>query len=237
MPTRWFVPVAGIDPSAVRPEHLHALVCDWLERDASITAHRANRKAFTVRSWRHDVADRTVGFELTLLDDRGRQRFESSVAVSTRVRLGQQRGQVGSPVLQAEASWGRLATQAPASEFSFSFLSPTTFRSGDRCMPFPLPTLVFGHYRRIWRTFGPPELCPDVDLKEAGLVIRAFDLRTRDVVIRSHRYTGFVGEITFGTDRLSDQARSALAALAALAEFAGTGANTTAGMGSTRWCG
>lgn len=136
--------------------------------------------------------------------------------------------------LPAPTTYADLAAAAtPAAELTLRFASPTVFRNKGYDLLQPEPRLVFGSLLRRWRAFAPPglldlddeRLIAAVALADARLAVQAVDLGRR-------RQAGFVGWARFRVD--GDAAcRTAVAALAAYAAYAGTGARTALGMGQT----
>ncbi len=64
----------------------------------------------------------------------------------------------------AETTYEEMAVQhltgeAPPARVALHFATPTTFRSGGRNVPLPLPGLVFGSLLERWNRFAPVELC------------------------------------------------------------------------------
>lgn len=116
------------------------------------------------------------------------------------------------------------------------FVSPTTFRTGDVNLLFPLPDSVFASHLRKWETFSPEPLHPDLlSFIRTHVVAERHELETRVVPYAAGaQWNGFVGFCQYrvlGGD--ADQIRH-LNALTDFALFCGTGQKTTQGMGQTR---
>jgi CRISPR-associated endoribonuclease Cas6 len=241
VPSRWLIRLRVEEPRLVKPDHLHAVVCGWLE-PGDERSHAQNRKSFSITPLR-PVAGGMVGFEVGLLDDGLTRRLLAGVRGAQRrgIRLGRQRAVVeraddGPARLQAYATWEDLLGQAfPAAGFGFRFLTPTVFRSGRAVQPFPLPSMVFGHLRDRWRAFGPDGSVPRVAFGEAGVEVRAFACESCTLPRGDREVVGVTGLVEFAAPRADVAERTALDALGRLAPFAGVGANTTVGMGVTRY--
>jgi CRISPR-associated endoribonuclease Cas6 len=240
MPSRWLIRLWVDEPELVSPDYLHAVVCKWLEREDG--AHTSNRKPFSISPLR-PLEGGEVGFEVGLLDDDLVGRLAAGVRVAGRlgIRLGRQHASVGGVAhslvrLEGPVPWERLLGRSvAASSFTFWFLTPTVFRSGGRGQPFPLPSLVFGHLRDRWQAFGPDGSLPRVAFAQAGLEVRAFDCQSRTFTRGGRELVGATGVAEFAAPGASAAERAALDALGRLAPFAGVGANTTVGMGVTRY--
>ena len=239
MPSRWQVQFEIPDIRRTELHQLHGLVSHWLEGPLSVEDHHANRKPFCLSPLERvegDVWRTTIG----LLDDALPERLmEQVVATGGQIRLGGQQCRVvldGDSPLNCirAASWGALLAQAsPQRLFTFTFLTPTTFRAGRNYQPLPAPSSVFGHYQAVWEAFGPPDSGVGVDLRDAGLFVDHLDGATAKAQVRRNTATGFVGTVTYRATLADPQVLEALDALAEIAEFSGTGAQTTHGLGVT----
>ena len=247
------VEVDGVELLEAR--HLRATVSSWLEDDGE---HHANVKPFTLTPLH--VAGGATAFDVALLDDARRGRLEEGAARASErpVRAGSARLTVtltddglAAPVVE-EASWTALRDCEPTPTITLAMLTPTVFRSGrHEQLPFPLPGPVFGHQRARWNTFCPPDATLDLDLAELRLHIEHFEGSSQTHVdghrttgprghgpVRDVTFTGFVGTVTYRSHSETSARRGRPLqdwhALARLATYAGTGANTTIGMGVTR---
>lgn len=129
----------------------------------------------------------------------------------------------------------------PTNRITLQFVSPTTFRQGNKNMPLPVPRLVFGSLATRWNHFcQQPELHPDIlGYVDQHVYPVAHDLST--VLLDyggGQKYVGFTGTCTFGlnppkNDEALELARQ-VAVLADFAFFSGVGQKTTMGMGQTR---
>lgn len=247
------IDVDGIELLEAR--HLRATVSSWLEDDGE---HHANVKPFTLTPLH--VEDGVTAFDVALLDDARRDRLEERAqrAAAQPIRAGGASITVvptddghGAPVVE-EASWATLRVSEPTPTITLAMLTPTVFRSGrHEQLPFPLPGPVFGHQRARWNVFCPPDATIDLDLAALRLHIERFEGHSETHVdghrspgakgrgpVRDVTFIGFVGTVTYRSHSESSARRGeplrAWHALARLATYAGTGANTTIGMGVTR---
>ncbi|TMC03749.1 MAG: CRISPR system precrRNA processing endoribonuclease RAMP protein Cas6 [Chloroflexi bacterium] len=239
MPVRCAVPLHVERPELVEPLHVHALVCECLERDQAPTHHHAGAKPFATSPLRtHD--DGLVAFEVGLLDDDLEERLVGAIRPrGGRLRLGRQVAHVvGPPESMRRATWEELARRAvPRREYRFDFVTPTAFRSGQTSVPLPLPKLIFGHYRSRWHAFGPPELRPDVAFDELDLAVVDFDIAASRYPMSRREQIGFTGQVTLSLRPTHRTVHVALDALAGIADYSGTGSSTPQGMGVTRYLG
>jgi len=144
---------------------------------------------------------------------------------------------------EGSQGWARLSTyevlyQEAGDERSITlgFFSPTTFRTGDVNLLFPLPVSVFGSLYRKWQAFSGIALDEGLmDFVEEHVVEERYRLATRVVKYGpQYQLNGFVGRCGYrilGGDRRRVRE---LNLLADFALFAGVGQKTTMGMGQCR---
>ncbi|RME51779.1 MAG: CRISPR system precrRNA processing endoribonuclease RAMP protein Cas6 [Caldilineae bacterium] len=141
------------------------------------------------------------------------------------------------------ASWEELASPwlaaripNPPRHIALSFASPTTFKTGGRHLPLPLPDLVFGSLLARWNAFAPIALPAEVRRYAAEcLVITRHRLHTRRVPLKpGQNRIGMIGEVTFRTLNYDRYWMSTLHLLADFAFYGGLGAGTTMGLGQCR---
>jgi len=147
-------------------------------------------------------------------------------------------------VVDAERSegWARLATEqellaeaAPADRVTLRFGSPTTFRTGDMNLLFPLPTSVFGSLARKWEAFCAAALPANLDsFLFDHVAAERYELETQVVHYGGHQFNGFVGDCQFRLLHPDPLYSRTVAVLADFALFAGVGQKTTQGLGQTR---
>lgn len=143
------------------------------------------------------------------------------------------------------------------------FASPTTFRSGGRYVPLPLPELVFGSLLDKWQSFAPIALHPEARRFAAeAVVLSRYELRTRGMpygkgeggrmreavsIVNTlggtggqqgasivNMMIGFTGRVVFTALNRDRYWLSVLHLLSAFAFFSGVGYQTGAGLGQVR---
>lgn len=142
---------------------------------------------------------------------------------------------------QAEG-WARLddfegvwARAGDGERIMLEFVSPTTFRTGDVNLLFPMPVSVFGGLLRKWQAFSAIPLPEELEAAIAErVVVERYRLDTRVVFYDKHQYNGFVGTCQFRVLSSERPVVHALNALADLALFTGIGQKTTQGLGQSR---
>ena len=232
MPSLWSWPLATADDLDRRA--VHALLSEWLDID-----HHAKSKPW---SWSAHPGELRIG----LLDDGLVERLLDRAEAYRRSRT--HRAGV-TPVAAARqiaaASWGLIADLRPGLAWTLEFTSPVTFRRGQRFVPWPAPSSVFGSLRATWRTFAAPHV-GDLELDLALDPVIVTSVRghsvTERVALRDRRSAtratlqvpvdGFLGNVTYTIDGTVDPA--AVSSLARLAPFCGVGAYTTRGFGAVR---
>lgn len=228
MPTRFWIPVDGVDPGRVRLEHVHAAVSRWFDRTEE--EHRDNVKPFALSpvSSRGD-GTHDVGIEVAALTDDAHERLDAGVATG-RIRLGSVTGSLGRPEPIHRESWAELDRWSGAQEWLLRFHTPVTFRQRDRSQPWPAPSAVLRGLSESWnRWSGLPErrlTYQQVD----DVWVTEIDGHTETVIVGPMELTGFVGEIAFRTT----PAQAALVdPLMRLATFSGVGTAKHKGLGVT----
>jgi len=133
------------------------------------------------------------------------------------------------------AAWLVSAEPAPR-RLELHFTSPTTFKSGGRHVPLPLPELVFGSLLERWNAFAPIAFPPEARRYAAEcLAVARYRLSSRSVPLKSGGLrVGGVGQIAYISTSYDRYWMSVMAALAAFALYAGVGASTTMGLGQCR---
>ncbi|MFQ6059156.1 MAG: CRISPR system precrRNA processing endoribonuclease RAMP protein Cas6 [Anaerolineae bacterium] len=135
------------------------------------------------------------------------------------------------------ASYEQLYEEARAEErIVLRFASPTTFRTGDVNLLFPLPVSVFGSYLRKWGAFSPIPLVEGglLDFVAEQVVAERYELETRVVRYGNFQVNGFVGVCHYRVLGGDPERVRAVNVLADFALFAGTGQKTTQGLGQTK---
>ena len=133
--------------------------------------------------------------------------------------------------------WEYLVQAPPAPRLRVSFVTPTAFKRRGALLPLFEPERLWAGWRDLWQneTGGVPPFADE--LLESGELPRvsAYQLETRPMSLKGGLFIGAVGfvEWTWKRDTPAER-RQAVAALAAVADFLGTGAKTALGMGQTR---
>lgn len=237
MPSTFFVPLRGIRPP-VLPEYLHAFFSGWFDTAGPATpdTHHATEKPYTISP----LAPRSGvdGVEISVLTEEAEQRLLNTAGDGGSVRLGRQAGVFGPPIRQARTSWEALCAGPAQRAWAVTFLTPTTFKSGDRTSPFPSPAVVLRAPKVAWRAFsGLPEI--EVSPAETATIwVSDFSIHTEQVGVRARRpdgrptprpVAGVVGTITYRCDDASVADR--VGALFRLTPFCGVGALRGKGFG------
>ena len=142
----------------------------------------------------------------------------------------------GQETYESLAARHLLPSGSPSSRVELEFASPTTFRSGGRTLPMPLPDLVFGSLVEKWNSFSPVAVSEEVRrFAEECLAISRYRLATRVVPAKSASVLiGFVGWCRYVALNRDRYWLSLLQLLADYAFYAGVGYQTTVGMGQVR---
>ena len=135
-----------------------------------------------------------------------------------------------------ESFQGILAASDNSRQIDLEFNTPTVFRSGGkRNNIFPEPTLVFGSYWNKWKTLSPVKLQDDVSFYFDKINMTRYRLESKIWDFGSYQELGFIGSCRFEIDKsVPDEEVVLINALADFAQFCGTGAKTTMGMGQTQ---
>ena len=154
MPSRWLVPITGIDAHQVKLEHLHAVACSWFDdtdRDdhGPVAPHRNSPKPWSIAPLQ--LHDDVAVVQCSTHTDAVATRLRTRVRRGRAVRFGPQIGRVSdAPHPVARSSWQQLATPTGHRAWSIRFLTPTTFRSGNRFSPWPDPFAVIRSLSARW---------------------------------------------------------------------------------------
>jgi CRISPR-associated endoribonuclease Cas6 len=129
-----------------------------------------------------------------------------------------------------------LGRERPAPRLSLHFSSPTTFKSGGKHVPVPLPGWVFGSLLEKWNAFAPVALPPEARrFAEECLALTRYHLNTRMLPIKEQGLrAGAVGQVRYTALNSDRYWLSVMHLLADFALFAGVGAGTGMGLGQTR---
>ena len=166
------------------------------------------------------------------------------------LRRGMQLPIAGWAVAQAPMTYAKLLSNAvekvsriedaKSQKVTFSFVSPTSFRSKGNHVPLPIPKNLFHSYLRRWNAFASKSIdeAAFLDWVERYVTISHYDLHTRrTAVAKAGLVTGFVGGLTLSLSAKGLMNTSYAAyfyALVELAQYCGTGHKTPFGLGQTR---
>jgi CRISPR-associated endoribonuclease Cas6 len=231
MPSRWELSLPTQQPEAVRLEHLHAVVSRWFDTDD--TAHRANSKGYTVSPLRQ--GDQGPVIEIGLVDDNLIGSLLANTAPGTPIRLGRTHIAIPTaPTQTAAATWHALAQPGHATAWCLRFVTPLTFRRGNRFTPMPTPKTILASLRATWRTYAPADIAqPDLDLSHDPVWVTDIDGANDVRKVNDRIVSGFLGRLRIECDAEPHIAR-AVNQVIQLAPFSGIGAHTTRGFGVTR---
>ncbi|MGH2522322.1 MAG: CRISPR system precrRNA processing endoribonuclease RAMP protein Cas6 [Anaerolineales bacterium] len=131
-----------------------------------------------------------------------------------------------------------LGRARPESRLSLQFASPTTFKSGEKHVPVPLPGLVFGSLLERWNAFAPVALPAETRrFADECLALTAYELSTRMIPVKEGGLrAGAVGWVRYTALNHDRYWLSLINLLADFALFAGVGAGTGMGLGQCRRC-
>jgi len=237
MPSLWEFTIDGAGPMDRRA--LHRTLSRWLDDD-----HHAAHKPW---SWSASVGPEPTVVRVGVLVDPLAKRLIDGVDAARRATRSSLVRPTGPARPVGAASWAELCSGAVRREWMVDFVSPVTFRRGNRFLPWPAPSAVLGSLRSAWHTFGAAEAgALAVDLKLDPVVVAAISgASTTERVVLHERpqpdgaraevavtVGGFTGQVSYAVDGDIDPA--AVSTLVRLAPFAGIGAYTTRGFGGVR---
>ena len=134
-----------------------------------------------------------------------------------------------------ESFQGLLNAADNSRQIDLEFITPTVFRSGGkRNNIFPEPILVLGSYWNKWQALSSVRLNDDLNYYFDKVNITRYRLESKIWDFGSYQEVGFSGVCRFEIDKnVNDDKLAMINALADFAQFCGTGAKTTMGMGQT----
>lgn len=137
-------------------------------------------------------------------------------------------------------TYKKLITDILKKNFTFSFISPTSFHRKGYDFPFPLPYNLFDSYLRRWQNFSGQSYDSDDFLSwiDTHVLISRHQLQSCKVPAGKKGFiTAFTGaiEIKLAKEALKNEEYYRLySALGKYAPYCGTGYKTTFGLGQTR---
>lgn len=229
MPTRWWIPLEGARPEQVKLEHVHAAVSRWFDRTAE--HHAAGVKPYAISPLARGE-DGGVGFEVSTLTAAAERLLDIATAPPATVRLGSDQAVVGRPYRVVNESWESLATPGGHDTWELEFITPVTFRRGNRASPLPVAGAVLRGLVTSWNALS--------GLPERNLTRQhSDDVWVSDIQGASQRMTlsglrlsGFAGRVVYRCD--VPDTRDLVDALFRLAPYAGVGSAKAKGLGVTR---
>jgi CRISPR-associated endoribonuclease Cas6 len=251
VPSRWVIRLAG--PCAPIPLAAPmAVVAGWLDDPGpdpvqapgppspsssgdSTAPHQSARRPWAISPPQlTGPTERATGclLEIRILDDQLDDRLLAACVPGTPVRLGRSHLRVTAPPQRLEhRSWQALAWGTVTRAWQVRMTSPATFRSRQRCSPWPAPEAIARGLESRWRLLDPgtaPEGAADA---ARGVWVSDLDGHSEVVTLDGAVVSGFVGRIRYACDGSTAHART-FDALLSLAAFAGIGSHTTFGFGS-----
>lgn len=226
MLARWAIPIIGVDPSEVEPQHLHAVTGRWVDHN-----HWETPKQWSQRPLQ--ILDGLVAFDVITLTETAGNRLLESVTAGKRFKLGRQRGTVLAPPRPLAAlPWPRLHALPTSTAWSVRFLTPAAFGNGNRFSPWPDPGTVARSLIQRWNAVHPdPAQVLDDDPKQ-WRHIWVSDIDGHSEVLHQTNLTisGFLGRIRYVCEHPATA--QIFGQLLHFAEYAGLGRYSTRGLGA-----
>ena len=128
-----------------------------------------------------------------------------------------------------------LGRQPPGRHLRLHFLTPTTFRSGGKNVPLPLPGLVVEGLLTRWNAVMPTPLPGEVRrYAEETVAVAAYRLHTVSLPWGNGRQVGFMGACRWVALNPDPYWLRQLHLLSTFAFYAGVGAKTAQGLGQVQ---
>lgn len=214
----------------MRLEHLHAAVSRWFDRTSE--QHAAGTKPYAISPLACDVDSVGVGFELATLTDDAEQVLREQTAPPATARLGSDQVVFGQLRKMDTESWSSLAVPSGVNSWDLDFVTPVTFRRGNRSSPFAMPGSVLRGLLDSWNAWS--GLPTQTLTRQQTDEIWVSDIagHSESITVSGVRMSAFVGRICF---RCDDPAVAGLVdPLFRLAPYAGVGSAKAKGLGVTR---
>ena len=237
MPSRWWVPLRGLDSPAVSLTHVHAAFSRWFDRSGP--EHHFGDKPYAISPMSEHSG--CLGLEISTLTDEAEERFHVHTRRGERVALGRATAYVERPSLIQRHSWHDLAAHDGATQWRLDFVTPVTFRSGDRSSPAPQAATILDGLRRLWRLWSDVAL-PEPPAHQAQGWISDLDLTSEVLTFPVNscaRHTRTTVTVSAATGSIvirptQPDGAPAIGALLRLAAYTGVGSMTRKGLGVTR---
>ncbi len=118
---------------------------------------------------------------------------------------------------------------------SFRFLTPTTFRRGDKNRIVPDPELVFGSLLDRWNAYAPEKLPAELKQRFASeIIISKISIKSGLYELKHQSLLGFTGLCAYTVTSNDVELLAIIQKLSWFAIFCGVGQKTTMGMGVCR---
>ena len=230
MPSRWWIPLQGARPDRVRLEHLHAAVSRWFDRTPE--QHAAGTKPYALSPLARDAESSGVGFELSTLTADVEEQLLERVAPPATIRLGPGQVLLGQLRRTDSEAWPSLAIPSGARSWDLEFVTPVTFRRGNRSSPLPVAGSVLRGLLDSWNAWSGLPIRNLTRQDSDEIWVSDIQGRSEPITVSGIRLSAFVGRVCF---RCDDQAIADLVdPLFRLAPYAGVGSAKAKGLGVTR---
>lgn len=234
MPSRYWLPLPGIDPTCVRLEHIHAAVSSWF--DLSDAEHAAVAKPYAVSPLAVG-ADGRPGLEIRTLISEADERLWRATTPGAVMRLGTQCHRVCRPSELEAVSWEALTQPPHHRAWQVELQTPTTFRVGSRTSPLPNLGTILENLARNWEAWADFPT-PNLRDTKGKTYISDLNIHSRTVELpagrsRGRRKTivasGSVGQLVVRAS--THEAAVAMGAFLRLAPYTGIGSFVRKGLG------
>lgn len=230
MPSRWWIPLQGARPDRVRLEHLHAAVSRWFDKTSE--QHSAGTKPYALSPLARDADFSGVGFELSTLTSAAEECLLERVAPPATIRLGPDQVLLGEPRKTDAEQWSSLAIPSGARSWDLEFVTPVTFRRGNRSSPFPMPAAVLRGLLDSWNAWSGMPIRNLTRQDGDEIWVSDIDGRSDSMTVSGVRLSAFVGRVCFRCD--NEAVADLVDPLFRLAPYAGVGSAKAKGLGVTR---
>lgn len=237
MPALYFLPLLDqLGPA--KPEHLHAAITDWMDRDATGWDHKSNWKPYSISPI--TVSAGQVGLEISVLNDEAESLLHQGSNAVAAIRLGTRAVRIGELELIHHQPWETMASSGDR-VWQLEFLTPTTFRTGDDFTLLPNPAVILRTPSELWHRFAPFSVEKLTYAELAKILVCEIDLQTEYITLKLPTKKGrpepravpaLVGSITYRCD--DDAAAAKAGALFQLAPYCGIGSFRGKGLGVVR---
>lgn len=200
----------------------------WFDLDKS--EHAAPQKPYALSPLRE--TEGLPALEVGLLSDTAEQRFASAAVHGATLRLGGQLGTVTRPRRLQVETWKSLATSSTATSWVLDFVTPATFRRGNRSTPWPAPSVVLRGLSERWVAWSGQGVRALSHQQADEVWVSDLDGRSHALVVSTMHVSGFVGQIRYRCD--NHDIAALIDPLFRLAEYSGIGTGTAKGLGVAR---